>query len=218
MGHLGLFLQLKRSQVAIQSPPLRERTRLLGNVDEHVATSPFQSHRLEAVMFFGEALLLVEVSSKGQRTVVDIVSPLVVRASETPFHLSFWSVADLESPVSTDIVEGPHFAIPATNQNDRVGTELNRNVLAGLENLGIMSCKYPFFVPNGLEIDLIEIRIVVEASRKAMVREPGGKLSRPTRQGIACRRDTWCRWGRWGCGGECRGREHALRARSGLVS
>ena len=67
-------------------------------------------------------------------------------------------VANSRAAVPAGIVIGAHAALAIAHHDDRVLADLHGQVLAGIEQLAVMTHEQPIAIPNHIEVDLVVLR------------------------------------------------------------
>nr|WP_246264251.1 hypothetical protein [Aromatoleum toluvorans] len=117
-------------------------------------------------------MLLVEIAahvSGEQQFPVEIVSPFVVRANQLggfPVRLA----ANPGAAMAAGVVEGADFAVSPAHDGDRIISDLERDIVPGFFEFECMRGKYPFLMPDLLQVITICILIAVKLTGKAMTR------------------------------------------------
>ena len=82
-------------------------------------------------------------------------------------------VANERAAVATDVVKGVRLAVVVADKQDRIGIEVQAEVIARVWDFAGMTGEKPAFAPHDGEIEFVDFGIGVERRQQAM----GGRLT-----------------------------------------
>ena len=172
-GALMRDLQVRHA-VRRGEPPGRlglgvEGRRVLPETDEHQPARLAAMHRLEPVL--GRVEIRPHVA-RPQQPPVELVGPLMIRTDQLR-RRPLRALADARAAVPARIVERPDHRVGAAHDDDRIGADLHRHVIAGLRDLAGRDREDPVAEPDPPHLDLEQLRVVVERAGQRMVRPAG---------------------------------------------
>ncbi|MNS93501.1 hypothetical protein D3C72_1276800 [compost metagenome] len=104
-----------------------------------------------------------------QQLAVQFECPFMVRAYQLG-HFALGFGTDFGAPVAAGIMEGTYYTVLAAHYDNRVFTDLQRQVFARLFHFESVAGEDPFLVPDVLEVLLIEHRVHIGGARQTVLR------------------------------------------------
>ncbi|MCY1299033.1 hypothetical protein D9M70_485470 [compost metagenome] len=162
-GHLGVLHVVRLHVMGQGGEEVVDGWRVFRQVDEDVAAGALHVHGLEAVFLHVE--VGAHFGAGEQQAAVEFVGPLVVWADQFG---DFALVADAQAraTVAADVVKGVDLTLAATEDDDRVVSHLQGQVIALGGDLAGHAGDQPFLVEDLLHVDLEQALVVVERLRQ----------------------------------------------------
>ncbi len=168
-----------------------ERGRIVGQAQEDQSADFTGVHAVESVVAAIEVAVLVHPTARHELAVAR-VGPLVIRADD-PRHVTGLGLADLHAAMATRVVQRVDPLVVAADDDDRVGVDVEGEVVPRALDLARVSGEEPAAAPDALEVELVDPRVGLELAlesvaglvlddqtveQRSSVREPGGRQER----------------------------------------
>ncbi len=171
---------------------LRDRRPLSGETHEDEAVIDLVLYRCEAVL--GGIKPDEGVAERDAREpAAQVVAPGVIAASQPQIAMTGWSVDQPRCAMPADIVERPHDAVVAANDDDRLVEEIEGVIVARLRDIVDVADDLPRWSEYALGLVREEFIVVIEPTRQAdeLVRVRIGSGELPVgRQGFVHRQSS----------------------------
>ena len=178
----GALEALGREVRAERVPGAVERYRVVGETHEDQPADLARVDAAQIEVTAVEVAVGVHAPARQQRAVAR-VGPLVVRAHE-PRDVAGGGRAELHAAVATRVVECVNHSVVAAHDDDRVGVDVEDDVVARPLHLAAVAGEEPSATPDALEVEPVDSRIGLEFARE---REAGlvlGEQSVEQRLGV----------------------------------
>ena len=145
-----------------------ERRRIGGQADEDQAADLAHRHTAQSVVAPIQIAIRVHPAARRELAAAR-VRPLVIWTHDAR-DVTGLLMTDLHPPVTARIVERVDRRVVAADDDDRVGIDLEDEVVAGLLHLTGVTGEEPAASPDALEIELVDAGIGLELSLQRVAR------------------------------------------------
>src|SRR4029077_13367041 len=151
---------LRAQERAERFPGALERGRSVGQSKEDQSADFTGVHPVQPVVAAIEVAVLVHPAARHERAVAR-VGPLVIRADD-PCDVPGLGLTDLHSPMTAGVVECGDVSVVTADDDDRVGVEVEDEVVTRYLGLTGVAGEEPPATPDTLEVELVDAGIGLE--------------------------------------------------------